>query len=342
MWNSSLLFERGQANNRSGQIVIYRRRMPSRTLSIIIPVRNQPETLDELLTSLDEQHIPSGWVIEVVCVDNNSTDNTAAIIKSHNTVYLLEKTLGPSIARNSGAAISAGELLWFIDADAVPLGNDFLQKLVKTADELGDFGGFGGPILLPHSQRNNPVAFADHMACWSAWNQWRPTEKSGFQPTSFVVRRSVFEEVGGYDTKIRVLEDWDLQLRIENSRALAEGEGAPQRPIWFVHSLAVAHSARSSLRRTLRHSWYWGLPSREGWLERSGLSVKRYERPFQRWLALPGLLLLRARHPVYVAWKTSKILTVISAPFLFLTLLVWAVAVIVGKGQPDENQLAPI
>lgn len=316
--------------------------MHPRILSIIIPVRNQPETLDALLTSLDAQHIPSGWEVEVICVDNDSTDNTANVIKAHNTVYLLETTLGPSIARNSGVAVSAGELLWFIDADAVPLGNDFLQKLVQTADELGDFGGFGGPILLPQSQRNNPVAFADHMACWSAWNQWRPTEKSGFQPTSFVVRRAVFDEVGGYDTNIRVLEDWDLQLRIENSRALKEGEGAPQRPIWFVNSMAVAHSARSSLARTLKHSWYWGLPSREGWLERSGLPVVRYERPFRRWLALPGLFLLRARHPVYVAWRTSRIRTLISAPFLLLTLLVWAVAVIVGKGQPDDDQLAPV
>ena len=316
--------------------------MVARTLSIIIPVRNQPETLDDLLTGLDAQQVPEGWAVEVICVDNNSTDHTADVIRRHNTVYLLETTLGPSVARNSGAAASVGELLWFIDADAVPLGSDFIKKVVQTADELGDFGGFGGPILLPHSQRNNPVAFADHMACWSAWHQWRPTEQSGFQPTSFLVRRSVFEEVGGYDTEIRVLEDWDLQLRIENSRALTEGEGAPRRPIWFVSSLAVSHSARSSLVRTLKHSWYWGLPSREGWLERSGLPVMQYERPFRRWLALPGLLLLRARHPVYVAWKTSRVRALLSAPFLFLTLLVWAIAVIVGKGQPDADQLAPV
>jgi glycosyltransferase involved in cell wall biosynthesis len=339
---TSLLFVRKRADNHAVLFVTRYLKMPTRILSIVIPVRNQPETLDDLLTSLDGQQVPDGWAVEVVCVDNNSTDNTADVIRSHNTVYLLEPILGPSVARNSGAAASVGELLWFIDADAVPLGNDFIERLVQTAAELGDFGGFGGPILLPDAQRNNPVAFADHMACWSAWHQWRPTEISGFQPTSFVVRRSVFEEVGGYATDIRVLEDWDLQLRIEASRALSEGEGAPQRPIWFVNSLAVTHSARSSLTRTLKHSWYWGLPSRAGWLERSGLPVVRYERPFRRWLALPGLLWLRARHPVHVAWRTSRLRTLLSAPFLFLTLLVWAVAVIVGKGQPDADQLAPV
>ncbi len=316
--------------------------MTSKTLSVIIPVRNQPETLDELLTCLDSLPPPVGWEVEVICVDNQSTDHTPDVIRRHKAKYLLETRLGPSVARNTGASVARGELLWFMDADAVPLGDDFLQKLVDTAEKLGDFGGFGGPILLPAEQRNNPIAFADHMACWSAWNPWRPTEHSGFQPTSFVARRAVFEEVGGYNTDIRVLEDWDLQLRLEKSRQLKEGEDAPDRPVWFVNSLPVAHSARGSLMRTLKHSWYWGLPSRAGWLERSGFRVRKYERPVRRWLALPGLFWIRARHPFHIAWRTSRIRTLISAPFLVLTLLVWSVAVIVGTGQPDDDMLAPV
>ncbi|MDP6437321.1 MAG: glycosyltransferase [Gammaproteobacteria bacterium] len=316
--------------------------MTVRTLNIIIPVRNQPDTLDELLGSIERQACPAGWDVEVICVDNNSTDRTPDVIRSHNAVYLLETTLGPSVARNAGAANSTGELIWFIDADAAPLGDDFLQKIVTTADELGDFGGFGGPILLPQAQKNNPIAFADHMACWSAWHEWRPTEQSGFQPTSIVVRRPVFEEVGGYDTDIRVLEDWDLQLRLEASRQLEEGPDAPPRPIWHVQSLPVSHCARGSLVRTLKHSWYWGLPSREGWLERSGLSVAHLERPVLRWLALPGLVFNRARHPLRIGWRVSRLRTLLSLPFLFLTLLVWGIAVIVGQGQPDEKRLAPV
>jgi hypothetical protein len=316
--------------------------MAHRTISIIIPVRNQPETLDALLTALDEQVCPEGWGMEVVCVDNNSTDHTADVIRRHGVVYLLEMTLGPSIARNTGAAASVGELLWFIDADAAPLGNDFVSRIISTADELGDFGGFGGPILLPDSQRNNPIAFADHMACWSAWNASRPTEHSGFQPTSFVVRREVFEAVGGYDTQLRVLEDWDLQLRIERSRQLTEGPEAPMRPIWFVQSLGVAHTARSTLMRTIKHSWYWGLPSREGWLERSGISARHLERPVLRWLGLPRLFLGRAVHPLKTAWRESPWRTLFCLPFLLFTLLVWSIAVIIGKGQPEDNRIAPV
>ena len=316
--------------------------MPQRTLSIVIPVRNQPDTLDDLLTAIAAQQQPAGWDVETICVDNKSTDHTPDVIRRHDVTYLLEERLGPSVARNTGAAAARGELLWFIDADAVPLGTDFLQKLVNKADELGDFGGFGGPILLPEAQRNNPIAFADHMSCWSAWHANRPDGDSGFQPTSIVIRKAVFDEVGGYDTDIRVLEDWDLQLRLENSRRAAEGPDAPKRPVWFVRDLPVAHSARSTLLRTIRHSWYWGLPSREGWLERSGIPTARYEQPWRRWLALPGLVWLRARHPLFIAWRVSKWRTIVSFPFMLITLVSWAAAVIVGQGQPDDDRLAPV
>jgi len=316
--------------------------MTPRTLSIVIPVRNQPDTLDALLSAIASQRTPDGWGVEVICVDNDSTDNTPDIIRRHDVTYMHEPRLGPSIARNTGAASATGQLLWFIDADAVPLGHGFLCTLVSKADSLGDFGGFGGPILLPASQLNNPIAFADHMACWSAWNAWRQDEESGFQPTSFVVRKAVFDQVGGYDTNIRVLEDWDLQIRLENSRRAEEGGDAPKRPIWFVRDLPVAHSARGTLMRTIRHSWYWGLPSREAWLERSGISTARYKYPLLRWLALPGLVWTRARHPLQVAWRLSKWRTLVSLPFLFITLVAWGSAVIVGQGQPDDDQYAPV
>ncbi len=312
------------------------------TLSIVIPVRNQPETLDELLTSLDRQACPSGWQVEVICVDNNSTDDTPEVIRRHNATYLLETRLGPSVARNSGVAAATGELLWFIDADAVPLSDDFLVRIVETAARLENFAGFGGPILLPDKQRNNPIAFADHMACWSLWRADRPTGHSDFQPTSFICRREDFIRVGGFDTELRVLEDWDLQMRLQNPSDADAATSAPSQPLWFVQDLPVAHSARSSLVRTLKHSWYWGLPSRKGWFGRSGVSVSRMEKPVVRWLVLPSLVWQRAKHPFKTAWHISPWRAVLSLPFLLLTLLVWGVAVIVGEGQPDDDDFAPV
>ena len=261
---------------------------------------------------------------------------------------IVDGTFGPLGVEEGHGAVEHDEhaLVAVVMPGGVDMpGADVPRAGVATEDAaggLGDFGGFGGPILLPESQRNNPIAFADHMACWSAWNAWRPDGHSGFQPTSFVVKREVFESVGGYDTELRVLEDWDLQIRIERSRQLEEGPGAPIRPVWFIQSLGVAHSARSSFLRTLKHSWYWGLPSREGWIQRSGASVTALERPVLRWLGLPRLFIGRSLHPVKTAWRVSTWRTIISMPFLLLTLLVWSIAVIVGQGQPDSDHEAPI
>jgi GT2 family glycosyltransferase len=316
--------------------------MQPRLLSIVIPVRNQPGTLGKLLAALNRQARPTGWQVEVICVDNASTDNTPEVIRQHGARYLREEQLGPSHARNRGAAAAGGELLWFIDADAVPVADDFLLRLVQAAAELGDFGGIGGPIVLPAEQRANPIAFADHMACWSAWHPGRPTAQSDFQPTSLVVKAAVFAEVGGFDTRLRVLEDWDLQHRLMHSRQASEGPAAPLRPIWFLQNLPVAHYARSSLLRSLRHSWYWGLPSRAGWLQRDGIDVRPLERPVLRWLAWPRLLWRRARHPLATGWRTSRVSAVLSAPFLLLTLAAWTTAVIVGRGQPGQDRFAPV
>ncbi|MDG1463038.1 MAG: glycosyltransferase, partial [Gammaproteobacteria bacterium] len=238
--------------------------MTDRCVDVVIPVRNQPDTLDELLAGLAGQLLPDDWQMKVICVDNASTDHTADVIASHAGVTgLYEARLGPSVARNTGVAAGSGELIVFIDSDANLVSDDFLANAIRLADEFGDFAFLGGPILLPPKQMSNPIAFADHMACWSAWSAMRLEGASDFQPTACIMQRKWFEKVSGYRTDIRVLEDWDLQTRIRECR-LKEGGDLLQGH--FNHSIPVTHSARSSLVRTIKHSWYWGLPSREAWL----------------------------------------------------------------------------
>jgi glycosyltransferase involved in cell wall biosynthesis len=313
-----------------------------RKISAIIPVKNQPETLEILLRDLLAQQLPDGWDLEVVVVDNDSSDDTPELIKRFPVIALHEPRLGPSIARNTGAARASGEIFVFIDADAVPASNDFFCKLLNKAEELGQWGGMGGPILLPPWQQNNPIAYADHMACWSAWPAFRPTAPSGFQPTCFIVPAEVFRSVGGYNEEIRVLEDLDLQTRIIDSGRNNSSGDDTDLPMYFVQELGVYHHARSSLWRTIKHSWYWGLPTRDAWLTPVGYRSVFLHKRVLRWLALPRLFLFRLRSPLQVAWRVSKLRTLIGLPFLCLTILVWTAAVIVGKGQPEADRAAPV
>ena len=311
----------------------------TRWISVVTPVRNQPVTLDVLLASLTSLPVPAGWAVEVIVVDNNSTDNTPDVIASHNVTGLHESRLGPSVARNTGVAASKGELIFFIDADARPVHEDTYQRIVDVAEQLGEFAFFGGPILLPPEQLNNPIAFADHMACWCAWAGQRPDAESDFQPTACVVQRKWFDKVGGFRTDIRVLEDWDVQTRMREARLADGGELLPG---WFDRRPAVYHSARSSLSRTLRHSWYWGLPSRDAWLKPGPGRFTHLTTPVIRWAYLPKLFLMRLNEPLRCGWRVSKWRAILSFPFLALTILVWTIAVIVGKGQPEADRFAPV
>jgi hypothetical protein len=135
-----------------------------------------------------------------------------------------------------------------------------------------------------------------------------------------------------------VLEDWDLQRRLR----LSGGESnADELPMYFIQSLPVYHSARSSLWRTLRHSWYWGLPSKQAWLSGNRHPFRFLGKPFLRWLELPRLFMVRIKAPLRAAWSESPIRALAALPFLAATVLVWSVALILDKGQPSPDQTAP-
>jgi len=88
-------------------------------LSIIIPARNEAQTLPGLLTDLARQTLPP---LEILCVNDASTDDTAAIAAAHGATVIQAANrpagwLGKPWACECGARAARGELLLFIDAD---------------------------------------------------------------------------------------------------------------------------------------------------------------------------------------------------------------------------------
>ncbi|MGQ0741114.1 MAG: glycosyltransferase family 2 protein [Alphaproteobacteria bacterium] len=171
---------------------------PNRILSVIIPVRNHARPLKRLLDNLARQKIPAGWTVEVIAVDNGSTDNTAEIIRASGVRYARCSELGPGPARNRGVELARGKLLYFIDADACPVNDDHYVRILASTQRLlreGAFGALGGAILPPRHQLWNPIAIGDHWACWFNWHPKRSPQRTKlFQPgISLVMLRGVFE-----------------------------------------------------------------------------------------------------------------------------------------------------
>ena len=309
--------------------------MADNVLTIIIPVRNQAKTLSVLLDRLQSLAPPRGWTTEIIAGYTASKDDTLEVLTGKGVKVVVSDEIGPGPARNFAARHARGSLLYFIDADACPVGDDFLIRLVGYARRLKRFGAFGGPILLDPGQRWNPIAVADHLVCWFNWGADRPSGRSAlFQPTvSLVMARAVFEAIGGFDPGLRVLEDYELHQRLAR-RGL---------PTYYVQPFAVTHRARDTLPRSWRHGWYWGGPFREVFLTnyRGGkLPYAIGSKLF--WLNLPRLYLIRMRLVLASAWRVSKWQTCFCFPFMAALILAWSLAVIFGEGHHPPQEPAPV
>ena len=121
-------------------------------ISIVICTYNRALYIADAMESLYRQTLQKD-LFEVIVANNNSTDNTKDVcnefLASHtdaNFYYLEEKRQGASYARNTGAAIAKGELICFMDDDAIA-DDDYLERIVKFFEEHPDAGGLGGRII---------------------------------------------------------------------------------------------------------------------------------------------------------------------------------------------------
>lgn len=103
-------------------------------ISVIIPVYNKEEFLEETLSSLEHQTLKD---IEILCIDDESTDNSLDILEKYADRDLrfkifTQKNNGPGIARNKGINEASGEYVFFLDADDW-IEKDALEQLYKQA-----------------------------------------------------------------------------------------------------------------------------------------------------------------------------------------------------------------
>ena len=106
------------------------------SVSIIICTRDHAESLRATLEALGRVFVPERWTVEVLVVDNGSTDPTPAVVRearlSTMTVrYVLESRPGQSRARNAGLAVARGDIILFTDDDVRPA-RDWLRSAIAS------------------------------------------------------------------------------------------------------------------------------------------------------------------------------------------------------------------
>ncbi len=194
--------------------------------SIIVPVYNRPDEVDELLHSLCQQTVKD---FEVLIIEDGSVkpckdvcDQYANILDLH---YYAKENSGPGQSRNYGAERAQGEWLIILDSDVV-LPKGYLKAVDAEVSTLlphregqggGSLAAFGGPDAAHSSFTPTQKAISYSMTSFFTTGGIRGGKKKldKFYPRSFNmgIKREVYQQLGGF-SKMRFGEDIDFSYRI--------------------------------------------------------------------------------------------------------------------------------
>jgi glycosyltransferase involved in cell wall biosynthesis len=216
--------------------------LATRSASIIIPTFNGASRIGNCLDSLVKQ--TAGRNVEILVVDDGSTDNTANVVRGYSSVRLIpQANAGPASARNRGALEAQGKILLFTDDDCVPM-PDWLKAMLgpfKDPDVVGAKG-----VYRTHQKslaaRFVQIEYEDKYRLMAGLSSidFIDTYSAGF-------RRDRFLEMTGYDTSFPVACAEDIEL---SYRMSARG--------WkmkFVDAAIVFHTHPDTLARYLKKKY---------------------------------------------------------------------------------------
>lgn len=179
------------------------------TVSVIIPTYDRRELVCEAIASVLAQ---SFYDFELVVIDDGSEDGTAEAVREFAGVrYLWQPHRGVSAARNLGVSQSSGKLLAFLDSDDLWQPRKLEQQVTFLAAHAGAQICQTEEIWLRNNVRVNP--HAKHRKT-SGDIFARSLERCLVSPSAVMMRRELFERLGGFDEDLPACEDYDLWLRI--------------------------------------------------------------------------------------------------------------------------------
>ena len=175
-------------------------------VSIIIPSFNEEQYIGNLLESLKKQTVKD---FEVIVVDANSKDKTREIAKKYGAKVIIEKRRGIGLARNVGAKSAKGETLIFLDADVV-VPKNFVKKVIKNIKGAS-------LVQLPVMPDKGNWFVRQGVKIFNKMNKFLikyAPKIAVYYGGCFIVKKKVFDQVGGFDPKRLLAEDFELATRI--------------------------------------------------------------------------------------------------------------------------------
>ncbi len=231
-------------------------------VSIIIPAYNSERSIGLCLDAIRSLDYPARK-LEVIVVDNGSRDQTISIARRHGARVLVHPRIFVSEMRNLAAQEATGEVLGFIDSDCL-VSPTWLKNALRHLQEPSvAVAGCG------YALGESPSWIERH---WHYQYLKPPTEVNFIPAGNMTIKKSVFEQVGGFDPRLESGEDSDLCLRLRKLGLRIISDGA----IKNIH-LGNPKSLSVFLRKEI---WYGkGLAAcltLEDWRDRTFLLANMY------------------------------------------------------------------
>ena len=210
------------------------------SVSVVIPAYNAERWIEGCLESVRAQRYEGGE-FEVLVVNNMSTDATADLIRRAGFEPLTCERRGASAARNVGIEKAKGEIIVFLDSDAVA-DPEWLERLVAPFEDEA-VGGVGGRVD-PYRVETGPEY---HAVLCRVLDQEKhlagepPFIEPFVATANAAYRASALREAEGFDESLSICEDADLAWRVR----------------WAGHGLAYAEGARARHHNRSRRGPYF-------------------------------------------------------------------------------------
>jgi len=241
-------------------------------VSICIPVYNGEKFLSDTLDSVLAQTYNN---IEIILSDDNSNDNSLEIAKKYQTksncnfVILLHKPYGMVQNWNFCLEHAKGKYIKFLHQDDV-LEPDCIEKMVALAEQDNEIGLVFSPrgIIASNEAQNDPICQADIQHSKNLYTAWQnlqsiqdgqtlllapniienPINKIG-EPTTVLIRKEVFDNIGFFDTELCQLVDVEMWFRIMSQYKIGFVDQILSH--WRIHSQQQTRSNSKNRERIL-------------------------------------------------------------------------------------------
>lgn len=240
------------------------------TVSVIVPVYNDPDGVRTTLESLVDQSVPR-TSYEIVVVDNDSTDETRSVVRSfasqfdHVRLEIEADVRGSYAARNRGIRAAKGSILAFVDAD-MSVDPDWLRRAVFAMDATdAEYLACAVHLYAPGETER----LAGKYNRLTDLQIGRFVRRMRFAPTcSLLVRRSLLNDLGPFDPRFRSSGDLEFGHRVDDAG----------RTLYYAPQVLMYHPARTTVRSLVRKSYRIG----RGKLELHRYYPGRYGHPIRR------------------------------------------------------------